>query len=110
MLGNLAFLAAVLFVAHFAFGWQQQRGRSTMFAVGTVLIGFGVLLVLVFAVLYDTTVAIDPELGTRSKRVYNVGLQTNRLIGVFVGLGSVGAGIALTIAGQKRTGTNPPPS
>jgi hypothetical protein len=61
------------------------------------LICIGVVLILFFAVLYDTSVS-----DFTGSRVHNVGLMQNRLIGTLIGFGCLAVGITLALAGRKR--------
>ncbi len=70
---------------------------------GILLLCLGILLVLFFAFIYDTTVPEYPG-------VYNVGRMQNRQIGIWVGLGSAAGGIAMFIAGRKEPKNSPPSS
>jgi hypothetical protein len=68
-----------------------------------LLCAVGLCLILYFGLAYDTTVPEYP--GVRElehERVYNLGRMQNRQIGIWVGLGFLGAGVALGIAARNR--------
>jgi hypothetical protein len=69
----------------------------------------GVLLILFYWLVYDTTVPDAPGMTEKEwaqnplvGRVYNLGLQQNRLIGTVVGLGFFAGGIALRFLDKKK--------
>ncbi len=80
------------------------RSRPVLRNWGLVLLCLGVLLVLFFAVIYDTTVLEYPgtENWDNPPRVYNMGRMQNRQIGIWIGLGSAAGGIAMIIAGRPK--------
>ncbi len=73
--------------------------------VGAILIGIGIIMVLGFALAYDTTVAVSSVAGIPGDfdHVQNMGLEFNRLIGVLIGLAlGLGGTILLTAAPQRN--------
>lgn len=76
------------------------------FAIGGLMVA-GILIVLFFFVVYDTTVGVDTYIGMglyqdMGERVYNVGRMSNRLVGIIFGFGLLGTGIALLVFRAKK--------
>jgi hypothetical protein len=90
-------------------GSHEGRGGNRItpvcLAIGIPLLCIGLGVVLFFGFIYDTSVPVNSEF-FGERRVHNVGLMQNRLIGILVGLLTLAAGVALTIvggvAGRKR--------
>jgi hypothetical protein len=85
----------------------DKPGRSDLVRVaclifGPLLILAGLVLLVYFSVVYDTTVAVLDFDRRMLHRVHNLGLMQNRLIGIVVGIAAAGAGLALTLVGLLR--------
>lgn len=101
------------------FGESAHSTATTPSSVGCVLVGLGVaiicigvILLLFFAVVYDTSVPVYPaglseniaeSMGLKPEGyVSNVHKMQNRLIGIIIGSVAFVAGVALVIAGGMR--------
>jgi DNA-directed RNA polymerase subunit M/transcription elongation factor TFIIS len=87
---------------------DRRPGRSSIsfawLVPGIVLLSMGVLLVLFFAVVFETTVEQFPGADrARLPRIHNVGLMQDRQVGIIVGGILSGCGMVLVVASRKRT-------